>query len=124
MDCQFIRSAKDDYLTLSYSGEVNRDTIFNSTLKAHEFGRIHGLKKYLADFANAVNTDTAENTYDFAYINVQQSKIIDKSAIVAILVAPDDHSHDFAETVCRNIGYNVTLFRDRKKAIEYLKKCR
>jgi hypothetical protein len=40
--------------------------------------------------------------------------------MVALLVDPEDHSHDFVETVGRNAGLNVTLFRDRDAAKQYL----
>jgi hypothetical protein len=40
---------------------------------------------------------------------------------VAILVRPDDRSHDFAETAMKNAGLSVALFRDRERAIAYLR---
>ena len=43
-----------------------------------------------------------------------------RSAHVAILVSPDDRSHDFIETVNRNAGYNVRVFRDADAAISWL----
>jgi hypothetical protein len=46
---------------------------------------------------------------------------IDKTALVAVLVRPDDHSHDFVETVARNSGLRVTLFRDRERAEDHLR---
>jgi DNA-binding response OmpR family regulator len=39
---------------------------------------------------------------------------------VAMLVAEDDHSHDFVETVMSNRGYKTRLFRDLEEALKYL----
>jgi hypothetical protein len=41
---------------------------------------------------------------------------------VAVLVRPEDHSHDFAETVTKNAGQDITIFRDREAAINHLLK--
>jgi hypothetical protein len=41
---------------------------------------------------------------------------IDKYARIATLVNPDDHSHDFIETVARNAGLNVKIFTDPDQA--------
>ncbi len=51
---------------------------------------------------------------------MQETPGIDKYAHVAVLVSPDDHSHDFVEVVARNSGLNVTLFRDLAAAIKHL----
>ena len=91
------------------------------TKKAHTFGKKNGINKYLVDLTKCVNPDSLSNIYNFAYKDVPGTDAIDKSAIVVMLVAPDDHSHDFAETVSRNSGYNVTLFREREQAVKHLK---
>jgi len=39
---------------------------------------------------------------------------------VAILVDPEDKSHDFNEIVLNNIGMPVVLFRDWDQAVQYL----
>lgn len=38
----------------------------------------------------------------------------------ALQVSPDDHSHDFIETVARNAGLSVTIFTDLQAAKAYL----
>ena len=57
----------------------------------------------------------------FAYKDMQLAEGIDLNAIVATLVSPDDHSHDFIETVSRNAGLNVTLFTDLDLAKQHLR---
>ena len=74
------------------------------------------------DLTEAKHVDTVTNTYKFAYEDMQFLPGINKNVRVAVLVSPDDHSHDFVETVARNAGQNVTLFREREAAIQYLLK--
>jgi hypothetical protein len=40
----------------------------------------------------------------------------------ALLVRPDDRSHDFIETAFLNAGYAVKLFTDEVSAISWLEK--
>ena len=89
-------------------------------LQAHALGKKLGINRYLVDVTEARNVDNTFEKYNFAYKDMKQEPAIDKAARVAILVSPGDHSHDFIETVTRNIGLDVTLFTDRQKAIEYL----
>jgi hypothetical protein len=68
------------------------------------------------------NAESVLEKYKFAYQNMQQETGINRHARVAMLVSPEDHSHDFVETVSRNSGLDVTLFRDREEAIKHLRK--
>jgi len=40
---------------------------------------------------------------------------------VAVLVSPNDHSHDFMETVSHNAGLNVAFFADLEQAERHLR---
>ena len=81
-----------------------------------------GITRHLVDLTEARHVDTITNTYEFAYEDMRLHPGINKNARVAVLVSPDDRSHDFVETVTRNAGQNVTLFRDREAAIQHLLK--
>ena len=89
-------------------------------LEAHTLGDELGISRYLVDATEAVNVDSTLENYSFAYTDMQTPTGINKTAVVALLVSPDDHSHDFIETVSRNAGLNVTIFRDRELAIHHL----
>ncbi len=117
--------ASDDstYIVLEESGVVTRRRQFQCTLEAHQLGRKLSIRKYLVDVTHAKNAEPPIENYKFAYEDVREEDGIDKTAIVAIVVAPQDHSHDFVETVSKNSGLNVSLFRDKKEAIEFLKNC-
>lgn len=108
------------YIILEVTGEINRQNAMQYNLEAHKLGKERGIRKYLVDLTNARNTETVLNNYQFAYGDMKHTEGIDVSAIVAAVVDPDDHSHDFIETTFKNSGLNLTLFRDKQKAIDYL----
>jgi hypothetical protein len=45
---------------------------------------------------------------------------INQKARTAMLVSPNDHSHDFIEALFRDSGADVTLFHDRDLAVWHL----
>ncbi|RPI72832.1 MAG: hypothetical protein EHM47_07395 [Ignavibacteriales bacterium] len=113
-------SENSTYIILEITGDITRQNAMQKNVKVHKFGREHGIKKYLVDLTNSRNKDTIINNYQFAYKDIQNTPDFDKTAIVAFVVAPEDNSHDFIETVARNNGLNITIFRDKGKAIEFL----
>ncbi len=116
-------SDDSSYIVLEESGVVTRQRQLERTLEAHQLGKKMSIRKYLVDVTQAKNAEPPIENYKFAYEDVREENGIDKTAIVAILVAPQDHSHDFVETVSKNSGLNVTLFRDKNTAIDFLKSC-
>lgn len=120
MSSQISLSDDSTYIILEVTGEIDRQSAMQYNLEAHKLGKERGIRKYLVDLTNARNTETVLNNYEFAYKDMKHTEGIDTRAIVASVVAPDDHSHDFIETAFKNSGFNVTLFRDKQKAIEYL----
>ena len=111
-----------NYIILKHWGEINRELTTKRNLEAHALGAELGITRHLVDLTEAKHVDTVTNTYEFAYKDMRFLSGIKKNARVAVLVSPDDHSHDFVATVARNAGQNVTLFRDREAAIQHLLK--
>ena len=110
------------YIILKHWGEIDRKLTTQRNLEAHALGAELGITRHLVDLTEAKHVDTVINTYEFAYKDMRLLPGINKDARVAVLVSPDDHSHDFVETVTRNAGQNVTLFRNREAAIRHLLK--
>ena len=110
------------YIVLKHKGEMNREVGMTRVLEAHKLGAEIGINRYLVDLTEAINLDPASKSYMYAYEDLKTPSGINLNARVAMLVSPDDHSHDFVETVLRNAGHNVTLFRDQELAIEHLLK--
>ena len=118
----FISLSEDkSYVILKYVGEISREPVLKITEEAHRFGSRQGVKHYLVDVTEAVNVESLMGNYDFAYDDLDQADI-DRSACIAMLVDPNDQTHDFVETLLINAGHGVRLFRDRETAIKYLHK--
>jgi len=115
-------SEDEKYIILKVQGEINRKDAMVQNLEAHALGKEKGINRYLVDVTEAKNTDSITNNYEFAYTDIKKTESIDKTAHVAILVSPEDHSHDFIETVARNSGLNVTIFNDPELARQHLLK--
>jgi hypothetical protein len=120
MFCTISPSADHSYIILKYTGDINRNDALIQTIESHALGKKLNINRYLVDVTEARNTDHVSEDYQFAYKDMRRTEGIDNAAIVAVITGPDDHSHDFIETVTRNSGLNVRLFRDYDKAVQYL----
>jgi len=118
-----IKPSEDGkYIVLKHWGELTSALAMERNLEAHALGAELGITRYLVDGTESRNVDTVTKTYKFAYEDIKIPPGINQNARIAMLVSPEDHSHDFVETVTRNAGQDVTLFRDREKAIDHLLK--
>ena len=122
MNTLLAKSREGDFIEVTVGRDMNRAAAVQMYQEAHEFGRKHGLRCYLIDLLHSVNRDSVNDNYTFAYDHLPHAVGIDPTAVIALLVGKDDKSHDFEETVNRNSGANITLFRDRGAAIDYLNK--
>ncbi len=110
------------YIIAKHWGTLNSKLIMERTLEAHALGEKLDITRHLMDVTEATNTEPIIDTYKFAHKDVRRTPGINTGVRVAVLVRPDDHSHDFAETVAKNAGQDVTIFRDRDSAIAHLLK--
>ena len=122
MSYEIYPSENRKYIVLKHYGEMNSEFGMNRVMEAHKLGAEMGITRYLVDLTEAKNIDPAYKSFKYAYDDMTTPSGIDRKARVALLVDPEDHSHDFVETVLRNAGHNVTLFRDRELAIKHLLK--
>jgi hypothetical protein len=116
-----IKPSQDGkYILVTVQGDMTRALAMEHNRESHALGRKLGIRRYLVDLRKSRNVESLLDGYQFAYQDMPQQPEIDRSARVAILVSPGDHSHDFIETVSRNSGLDVTLFRDYEQAIAHL----
>jgi hypothetical protein len=108
------------YIVLKVVGNITRQSALAQNLEAHALGRELGIDKYLVDATEARNVDSPVDDYEFAQDDMKGPGL-SRTARVAILVDPGDRSHDFVETVTRNAGLDVTIFRDRAAAESHLR---
>lgn len=113
-------SADGTHILMTVHGDMTRELAMESNRKAHRLGRELGIRRYLVDLRDSRNVQSPFSGYQFAYGDMPADPEIDRSARVALLVSPDDHSHDFIETVARNSGLDVTIFRERQAALEHV----
>lgn len=115
-------SEDGNYIILKTTGDITSSNIIPANLESHALGKKMGISKFLVDASESRNTSSISENYKFAHSDLHNFPEINKSARIAFLVSPNDHSHDFIETLTRNAGHNTTIFRDREKAVKYLLK--
>ncbi len=113
-------SEEGDYIHIEVHGVINRGVGVELIIKAHALGDELGIENYFMDLVDAVNDDSIPDQFQFANTDLVVTPELNRYARVAALVAPHDHSHDFIETVCRNVGFNLRLFRDHENALDFL----
>ncbi len=77
------------------------------------------LEKLLIDVRGVKNIASTWNNYNLVYRELKEMGF-NRGWKIAILVSPEDSSHDFIETLAKNAGYHCKLFREENRAIEWL----
>lgn len=112
-------SEDKSHIILKVIGDLTTQLAVKQDLEAHALGRQLGIDRFLVDLTEARNVESVFENYNFAYKDMN-TEGINRQAHVVLLVSPQDHSHDFVETVARNAGLDVTLFREREPAMRHL----
>lgn len=113
-------SENNDYIVLTIVGDFKAKAMMKYIVEAHAKGATMNIDHFLVDVTGARNVDSVKNNYDFAYSDIRKAQGVNIAAKVVAVVSPEDHTHDFIETVLSNSGLPIKLFRDRKKAIDCL----
>jgi len=111
----------DTIIVIRIFGTADVQRSFDYAKEVHDYALKAGIKKLLIDCTESKNIDTISNIYRFAYEYMGKLSDFCLQMRIALWVSPDDHSRDFMETVFINSGYKIKLFRNREKAMEYLK---
>ena len=120
--CTNTVSPDGKYIIQKIVGEINAEIALDLDRETNALGRRLGINSCLTDVTECRNVASIIDNYNFAYKDLLVDPGIDRLARVALLVDPQDNSHDFMETAARNAGFNVTIFRDREEAIRHLLK--
>ena len=83
------------------------------------FAAAHGVSRFLIDTRGKRYTGGTLDLYTFARHTLPDESF-DRGWKVVLVTSPDDNSHDFLETVTRNVGYNVMVFKDYDKGMAWL----
>ncbi|MDY6824365.1 MAG: STAS/SEC14 domain-containing protein [Thermodesulfobacteriota bacterium] len=120
MDYEVSVSSCNTYVCCRVKGDFTAEEARIFTMDAENLSREKGIKRFLFDMRRGRNASSIFRNYEYAYNDMHEMGVT-RSARSAMLVGPEDKSHDFVETVCQNAGYNVRLFRDEQEAIEWLR---
>lgn len=112
-------SVDKKYITVKVTGSISRLLAIKYNLEAHALGREMGIDRFLLDFTECRNTDTVVRNYKYVHDDMKDPGI-NQEARTAMLVSPNDHSHDFIEALFRDAGVDVTLFHERDLALWHL----
>jgi hypothetical protein len=107
------------YLVVVIKGPFKVDQACQFSVAARDMSRTSGIKRFLFDVRAARNTSNIIENYEFAYEHTNRMQL-ERNVHSAILVDPNDSSHDFVEITMRNAGFYVKLFRDEQAAINWL----
>lgn len=122
LDHTITPSSDGKYIILKVKGDYHRQLAMQNNIELNKLGKKLGTNRFLMDLTESKNVESSSEKYAFAYEDMMNAPEIDRTARVALLVSPDDHSHDFIVTVTRNAGLDVTLFTDHELAVQHLLK--
>ncbi|MEJ2395204.1 MAG: hypothetical protein P8Z77_10575 [Candidatus Thiodiazotropha sp.] len=108
------------YIKVVVNGAIDRKTGAEMVSHMHTLGREIGIDKFLLDLTESLNKDSVFDQYQFAYVDAPAADGFNRFAKVAVLIDPNDHSHDFIETTMRNNGFNIRLFHTQELAMAFL----
>lgn len=89
--------------------------------KAAEKAREQGVNKIMLDVRDAPNKLSVLDNYQIPYYVLKQVGYT-HDIRTALIVHPDDKTHDFMETVAVNAGFDFKLFTDEEIAVHWLKR--
>jgi hypothetical protein len=104
-----------------YEGILSPDELLAAVEETLLQGREHNVELFLGDCSTLQGGHSIVHLYDLALL--LQSRDIPRTVKEALILPVLDarkQEVDFWETFCRNRGYNVRVFSDRDKALEWL----
>lgn len=119
MNYEIKLSDSGKYFIVSVNSDMTRELAEQVGLEATHLARKNNINLFLYDLRNSINRESVNSNYIFAKQDINRIQP-DYANKIAMLASPNDQSHNFVETVLRNAGHNVLLFRDKEKALEWL----
>ena len=122
MSYTITASQNNEYIIVKATTNMYRKLAAEIAEQAILMGKKLEISRYLIDLTASRNLESILGSYQSAYEDLANLPWRNSFSRAALLVDPQDRSHDFNETVLNNIGMRVTLFQDRDEAIQYLLK--
>lgn len=111
---------RGDCIHITVTGDLDPTKALQIVEAAHAIGLRHDVHRYLMDVRAARNIASPIDNFYFTHEDVLSLEELDTRARIALLVAIDDHSHDFIEVLSINTGHNLRIFRDLDEALAFL----
>ena len=87
------------YIIIKVTGTLLREDAMQMVTEAFERGAELGIKRYLMDLTEALHSWGTLADYVFVRDDLLKQSKFNRNARTAVLVAPEDTSHDFIITV-------------------------
>ncbi|MAR89345.1 MAG: STAS/SEC14 domain-containing protein [Pseudomonadota bacterium] len=120
MNFELSVNAAERYVEVIVRSDMTRSLATEVSQRAQQAMRQHKLAATLIDLRTSRNVEQAPQNYFFVHEDASMLEL-SQSDRIALLVAPEDHSHDFVEMVLRNAGFSVRLFRDEAAARAWIR---
>jgi hypothetical protein len=120
MDWELVVHKEEKYLEITSHGVADYDGSIKMAKFINETMRHNRITKVLIDHSNI--TGVSGKTIEI----YERPKILGLLGLIlgvkiAEIINPEHMEHfRFLETVCKNQGFNLLLFRDRKEALDWL----
>jgi hypothetical protein len=119
LDYSINISDSGKFLRVVAEADITVEIARKWTSELVELSKHIGVINYLFDARMRKNISNITDNYNFSYKDINQLNF-DRSCRAAMLVDPEDHSHDFIETTMINAGYNSKIFFDESEAVKWL----
>jgi len=114
-------SESGGYISIKVNQPMTTDLGRRCGVDAARLANERNITNFMFDVRKAPNLQSVTEDYIYAYKEMAHFGF-SKAMRSALLVSPDDRSHDFIETAFRNAGYIVKIFTDESSAISWLEK--
>jgi hypothetical protein len=109
------------YIVITLKGAFESHQAMEFADISHELAKTTGIQSLLVDLYECRNIQSEQENYDMINKDFDGNPSVDRRTKIALYVHPDDHSHDFTQSVAQSDGHNIRIFRDRAEAITFLK---
>lgn len=113
----------EDIISTICSGNMNYENMVKMFSECIHAGKKNGITKYLTDNRNITFDLSTIDIYDLPKTFMKQGlELWSRVAVIVSSKSRKNEDFSFFETVSHNMGYNVRLFTNKDKALEWLKK--
>jgi len=113
-----VVDAEKRYVHCKVLVDITIPIAMDFTIAIDELATKHDIKRMFFDLRGVRNIAGVGENYKYAHKELRDFKR--RYNIVAMLTDPDDHSHDFVETVTKNAGHTVKSFHTEQEALRWL----